>query len=236
MKPLIRVIALAVVAAFLATAAAPAVVRAQWKMTTFYLCLLVDGSNRNNPKGDVAEIQAAHFAHLKALMANGKGVIAGPIAGSEGRLRGILVLRAASLEEARAVALADPAAKAGLFNIEILPWYAADEIMKPVFNPADLTTYYFGFLKKGAAWTPEQTAATKQLQAEHMAHLEASGKTGKLVIAGPISDGGDIRGILVYKTASIGEAKAIAAADPAVKAGRLKVEMHTWLVSKGALP
>jgi hypothetical protein len=31
-------------------------------------------------------------------------------------------------------------------------------------------------------------------------------------------------------------AAALAAADPAVQAGRLAVEMHTWYVPKGALP
>ena len=231
----LRAVALVMLAAALASG--PAAIRAQtpYKMTTFYLCLLVEGPKTKQAPAESGEILANHLGHLKTLMGTPKGVIAGPIA-DQGRLRGVLVLRTATIEEARALASDDPAVKAGLFAVEVHPWFAADEIMKPVFTPAALETYYFGFLRKGKAWTPEVTDETKKIQAGHMAHLEASGKSGKLVIAGPLSDNGDIRGILVYKTATIDEARAVAAADPAVKAGRLKVEMHTWLVSKGALP
>jgi uncharacterized protein len=208
---------------------------AQEKMVTFYLCLLVTPANPAKPPADMAQLQLDHLANLKKVMESGKGVIAGPIA-DEGRLRGILVLRVNSIDEARAVADADPAVKAGQLAVEIHPWFAADGIMKPLFNPAELSTYYFGFLKKGQAWTAERTPETQNIQEGHMAHLNASGKSGKLVIAGPLGDNGDIRGILVYKTATVDEARSIAEADPAVKAGRLRVELHRWFVTKGALP
>jgi len=230
-----RAIAVLLIAAAVAVAGSLVRAQTQDKMTTFYLCLLVEGPNANKPQADPGEILASHLANLKALMATPQGVIAGPI-GDQGRLRGVLVLRTATVDEARAIASNDPAVKAGVFAIEVHPWFAADDIMKPVFTPASLETCYFGFLKKGDKWTPEVTEETKKIQAGHMAHLEASGKSGKLVIAGPLSDNGDIRGILVYKTATIDEARAIASADPAVKAGRLKVELHPWMVSKGALP
>lgn len=207
----------------------------QYKMTTFALCLLVDGPAAKTFKGDPSEILANHLAHLKALMATPKGVIAGPVA-DQGRVRGILALRTTDLAEAKALASDDPAVKAGLFAVETYSWFAADEIMKPLFTPAALETYYFGFLVKGDKWTPESTPETQKIQEGHMAHLNASAKTGKLVIAGPIANGGDIRGILVYHTATVDEARAIAEQDPAVKAGRLKVDLHPWMVSKGALP
>jgi uncharacterized protein YciI len=232
---MLKTTAAVLAAAWLAAGAFGPAVAAQEKMVTFYLCLLVTPQSPAEPPADPAQLQLDHLSHLKEVMAGGKGVIAGPVAG-QGRLRGILVLRVGSMEEARAVADSDPAVKAGQLAIEIHPWFAADGIMKPVFNPADLSTYYFGFLKKGPKWTSERTPETQKIQEGHMAHLNESGRSGKLVIAGPLSDGGDIRGILVYKTATIEEANAIAAADPAVKAGRLAVEMHTWYVSKGALP
>ena len=233
-----RMLSGAAAAALMACMGAGAVgtpVAAQDKMVTFYLCLLVTPANPAKAPADMAQLQIDHLANLKRIMESGKGVIAGPIA-EEGPLRGILVLRVNSVDEARAIVDTDPAVKAGQLAIEIHPWFAADGIMKPLFNPADLSTYYFGFLKKGTAWTAERTPETQKIQEGHMAHLNASGKSGKLVIAGPLGDNGDIRGILVYKTATVEEARAIAEADPAVKAGRLRVELHKWFVTKGALP
>ena len=100
----------------------------------------------------------------------------------------------------------------------------------------EMTTYYFGMLMKGAKWSAEETPERAELQKQHLAHLTKMGKEGKLVIAGPLLDDGTIRGLLVYKVGSIEEARACAEADPAVKAGRLKVEMHPWMVQKGILP
>ena len=108
----------------------------------------------------------------------------------------------------------------------------------PAAQPAkvEMLTYYMGFLKKGAKWTPEVTPETTRIQEQHLAHIRKSADSGKLILAGPFADNGDIRGVLVYKTASLEEAKAIAEQDPAVQAGRLSVEMHPWMTQKGYLP
>lgn len=100
----------------------------------------------------------------------------------------------------------------------------------------EMTTYYLGLLKKGAAWSPQRTPEAERIQREHLDHMRKTHEAGKLVVAGPIADQGDLRGILIYKTASLEEAKGYAEADPAVKAGRLAVEMHPWMVQKGILP
>jgi len=102
--------------------------------------------------------------------------------------------------------------------------------------PPDMTTYYFGVLVKGPKFTNEETAERAKLQEGHMAHLNAMWKAGKLVLAGPLTDDGDWRGILIYRTKSIDEAQSLANDDPAVKAGRLQVTMHPWLVQRGILP
>ena len=235
MRTVSRIVASVLVAACLISGTLVSVAVAQDKMVTFYLCLLVAPPSQTTPAADPAQLQIDHLTHLRGVMKSGKGVIAGPVGGGD-RLRGILVLRVASMDEAKAITAADPAVKAGQLAVEIHPWMAEDGIMKPVFNPADLSTYYFGFLNKGPKWSAEDTPERARIQELHMAHLNESAKAGKLVIAGPLGDNGDIRGILVYKTATPDEAKAIAAADPAVKAGRLSVVMHTWFVSKGALP
>ena len=96
----------------------------------------------------------------------------------------------------------------------------------------EMTTYYVGFLYRGAKWTPEETPETRKLQEEHMANILKMGAEGKLVIAGPFTDKGDLRGLYVFRVASAEEAKALVESDPAVKAGRLRFELHPWYAAK----
>jgi uncharacterized protein YciI len=106
---------------------------------------------------------------------------------------------------------------------------------KPAPPPA-MAKVYLVLLKKGPAWTAEKTEATKAIQAGHMANMERLWKERKLIVAGPGGDDGDMRGVFVFDTDSLDEAKALAASDPAIKAGRLAPEFHSWWVERKALP
>jgi uncharacterized protein YciI len=102
--------------------------------------------------------------------------------------------------------------------------------------PPSMAKVYLVLLKKGPAWTAEKTEATKAIQAGHMANIERLWKEKKLIVAGPGGDDGDMRGVFVFDTDSLEEAKALAASDPAVKAGRLAPEFHSWWIERKALP
>lgn len=93
--------------------------------------------------------------------------------------------------------------------------------------------YVLVFLEKGAKWTPEVTAESKKLQEGHMANINRLGKEKKLLLAGPVADGGDLRGIFVFDTESLEEAKSWCDADPAVQAERLRCRMVRWFSVKG---
>jgi len=204
------------------------------EMGTFYLCLLVKPPNFT--VGQVPEqLLQSHFKHVQGLIASGKAAIAGPF-GDDTRIAGVFVLNASSPEEARALEEADPLVKAGGFSVEVLKWWAAKGIMKPPAQPFKQATYYFCFLRRGPKWTAERTPETDKLQAAHMANINAMAKTGKLVIAGPFENGGDYAGVFVFKVGSLDEAKALAESDPAIRAGRLVADVHTWLVAQGSLP
>ncbi|SMO84379.1 YciI family protein [Solitalea koreensis] len=58
-------------------------------------------------------------------------------------------------------------------------------------------------------------------------------KSGKLNIAGPFLDDGDLRGIFIFNVTSIEEDKALVDQDPAVKSGRLSIDIHPWMSPKG---
>jgi uncharacterized protein YciI len=104
----------------------------------------------------------------------------------------------------------------------------------PVVGPGgfEMTTYYVGFLYSGPKATTEQSAESEALQKAHLANILRLFDEGKLLLAGPFTDGGDLRGIYVFRVGSMAEAKALAETDPAVKAGRLRLEFHPWFAAK----
>jgi uncharacterized protein YciI len=65
-----------------------------------------------------------------------------------------------------------------------------------------------------------------------MAHIRRMGESGKLIVAGPFTHDGELRGMFIFKT-TMEDAKALTADDPAVKAGRLTFELYPWLAGKG---
>ena len=95
-------------------------------------------------------------------------------------------------------------------------------------SAADTTQYFFGFLKSAPTRVelPKEEAA--KLQAAHIGHLEAMNERGGLVCAGPLANGGPLRGVVIYKTATQAEALTNASADPAVKRGQLAAELFEW--------
>ena len=96
----------------------------------------------------------------------------------------------------------------------------------------EMTTYQVAFLMRGPAWTPAKSPELEQLQAAHLAHIGKMAETGKLILAGPFADGGDLRGLFIFRVDSLEEARALAEQDPAVKAGRLRLEWHPWYAAK----
>ena len=99
--------------------------------------------------------------------------------------------------------------------------------------PPEMMTYYFVMLVKGPNWTGQ---SNPDLMKQHLAHLRSMWVAGKMVVAGPLLDDGNTRGLCVYKVSSVEEARTLASEDPAVKAGRFAVEVHPWMVQKGILP
>ena len=100
----------------------------------------------------------------------------------------------------------------------------------------ELAQYFVVFLVKGPRWTAEETPETNRLQAEHLAHIGRLHDSGKLLLAGPFPDDGNLRGMGIFKTSTIEEAKQLAEDDESVRTGRLRVEVHRWMTPKGSLP
>ena len=91
-------------------------------------------------------------------------------------------------------------------------------------NQGDEAKYYVIFLR--AIPGRPLTSEVVNLHADHLAELDGN---RKLVLAGPVPERG--MGLIVLRTASVTEAKAIADEDPLVQGGYQTYEIGTWLLS-----
>lgn len=207
----------------------------QFKLVEFHMALLKKGPGWTAANTDAtAELHQKHIAYVTSLLESGKATIAGPLT-DDGEIRGLYILRAQSADEAKAWANADPAVATGRLVVEMHPWWAEDVMKKPS-SPSKMTTAYLAFLLRGPKWTPEKTPQTEELQKAHLANIVRLNQLKKLVVAGPFGDNGKFAGIFVFRVGSLEEAQALAATDPAVKAGRLVLDLHPWAVPEGILP
>jgi uncharacterized protein YciI len=88
----------------------------------YTVALLV--TNPDEPEwaqGEREALQDAHLSHLADLHEAGHLLAVGPLADPDGELRGLLIF-GCSADEARALAVRDPAVVAGVFLLRVLPW------------------------------------------------------------------------------------------------------------------
>ena len=76
-----------------------------------------------------------------------------------------------------------------------------------------------------------------RLQAEHLEYLGSLRAAGQIVTNGPVLDQPDesLRGLAFYRVDTIEEARMLAERDPAVRAGRLAVDVMTWWCPAGTM-
>jgi uncharacterized protein YciI len=98
----------------------------------------------------------------------------------------------------------------------------------------ELEPHTFVLLRRRADAPDFSDERGDELQAAHLAFLDAQRETGVMLAAGPFRDQADetLRGLCVYAV-PLEEAKAIAATDPWVVAGALAADPFTWLAPPG---
>jgi len=87
--------------------------------------------------------------------------------------------------------------------------------------------YVMALLKKG----PNQNQSEEEVKRLQRAHMDNIGKLAeqrKLVVAGPFMDDTELRGIYIFDVETVAEAEELTKTDPAIKAGRLVMELHPW--------
>lgn len=235
MKKLLAITAVALLVFALPVVKAQDKKEPQFKLVQFQMALLKRGPKwTGDSTAQTKQLETEQRAYASSLIESGKAVIAGRF-DDDGDIRGVYILRTTSAEEAKTWTENSPVVKSGHIVAEMHPWWAED-VMRKTTTPEKMTRAYFGFLSRGDKWTPEKTPATEELQRAHLANIMRLAEMKKLVVAGPFGDDTPLRGIFVFRVASLEEARELAATDPAVQAGRLKIDMHPWLVPDGILP
>ncbi|MEX0661550.1 MAG: YciI family protein [Balneolaceae bacterium] len=97
-----------------------------------------------------------------------------------------------------------------------------------------MRSYVMAILKAGPN-TDQDEEEAMELQRGHMANINRLAEEGVLVLAGPFSDGGEMRGIFIFDVETVEEARELTESDPAVQAGRLAMELHPWYGSAALL-
>ena len=87
--------------------------------------------------------------------------------------------------------------------------------------------YVMAFLKRGPN-RPQDSTARADLQRAHLDNITRLAEEGKLLLAGPFLDDGDVRGIYIFNTTTIEEAEELTSTDPAIQAGSLIMELKPW--------
>lgn len=104
-----------------------------------------------------------------------------------------------------------------------------DEALAKKLNADDMgmRKYVMAFLKAGPT-PPKDRAESQKVMGGHMANIQRMAKDGKLAIAGPFLDRGELRGIYIFNVESVAEAEALTKTDPAIQSGALVMELHPW--------
>jgi uncharacterized protein YciI len=228
------------VTALLAQAAAPQAAPAPGEMMTYQMVLLKKGPT---PAPESAEARQKladeHLGKLAELNRKRVNVLYGPVT-DVGHLLGMAILAVSSADEAKKIFDDDPLVKSGVMVAEVRPWMGPKDWFKlpasyDVMNPANQDHLVLGFLVRPSNAPTLDPATSQDLQKKHLAYMEYLNQQGKLPTAGPFADNTSSRGLVIYRVTDVDAAKALAAEDPLVKAGRLQLEAYPWMTLKGIL-
>jgi uncharacterized protein len=92
--------------------------------------------------------------------------------------------------------------------------------------PRDVEPYFIAFLFRGERWNDTLGEDVADLVPRQLAFIRDQVEAGRYLLAGPITDDGPLVGMSIIAAGNAADALAIASADPGVKAGRLRVEVH----------
>jgi uncharacterized protein len=103
--------------------------------------------------------------------------------------------------------------------------------------PFELDRYELVFLKRPANAPSMPEAEIDRLQGLHLEYLTSLTASGDIRVAGPFDEQPDdsLRGMALYQTGSLERTRELASSDPAVRAGRIEIDVMYYYCPKGSL-
>jgi uncharacterized protein YciI len=98
----------------------------------------------------------------------------------------------------------------------------------------EMKKYWMVFLRKGPQRN-QNPADAARIQEKHLANISRLAASGKLLVAGPFGEDGDLRGIFILDCADSLEAVSLVKTDTAIITGRLSFELKSWWTAKNCV-
>jgi uncharacterized protein YciI len=114
------------------------------------------------------------------------------------------------------------------------PLYDAELAKAMGGNPNGMRSYVFVLLKTGPTKMEAGEERNKMFEG-HMANIVRLASEKKLAVAGPMDGVDGWRGMFIFATGDIEEARALVATDPVIKSGVMVAEFHKLFASAGLM-
>lgn len=100
-------------------------------MRNYILAILKTGPKDAEIKGEArSEMFKGHFSNMTRLANEGMLSVAGPFGKNDKTFRGLFILNVKTVEEAQKLVETDPTIKAGIFVVDLVPWYGSAGLME----------------------------------------------------------------------------------------------------------
>jgi uncharacterized protein YciI len=183
------------------------------------------------------------MANIRKMAEDGVLIAAGPFDDTPITISGMFVFKVGSLQSAQAIAAQDPTVTEHRNTVDVHAWQGPPGIAVEYFRlhklnpntPENMQVHPLCVLYRGIAWE-EKLRTRDALLVAHQRYVDRLRDQGKLGAAGGIEAPDDLLGLVIFKSISLEEAQRLLSEDPAVQAGVLRVEYHSWWSSDYVLP
>ena len=204
------------------------------KAGEMYWIFLNKGKSTVARTPEVAQkMQQEHVGNLGKLYEAGKLLMAGPL-GDNGFIRGTVLLALQTPAELKEGFSTDPLVQGDYLAVEAYRCRPDQPKLGKPTEPFEFAKYTLVMLKKGIEYQAPADNAPGGLAAV-LPSVKQMRERSEVGFSARVFEGGDLVGLAILRMNDLAAARALLDADPEIKAGRLKAELHPQLSGKGVL-